>query len=238
MIDNKKILAIIPARGGSKRLPRKNILNLSGKPLVAWTIEAALNSKYVDRVVVSTDDEEISYISKKYGADVPFVRPSNLSNDKAISTDVALHSINYFENREEYFDYVILLQPTSPLRTVYNIDSSIELLQESNSNAVISVCEAEHSPLWCNRIPKNGDLSNFIDESILNKRSQDLDKFYRLNGAIYLCSIEILKKEKTFFLKDRCIAYKMQIEESIDIDNKTDFYRAVSYIDYLNYKKI
>ena len=110
---------------------------------------------------------------------------------------------------------------------------------DKNSDAVISVCEAEHSPLWCNKIPKNGDLSNFIDKSILNNRSQDLEKYYRLNGSIYLCNVQKLKKEKSFFLKDNCIAYKMKQEQSVDIDSKYDFLNAVAQIEYLkNSKKI
>jgi len=233
MICNKKLLAIIPARGGSKRLPRKNILNLAGKPLIAWTIESALNSKYIDRVIVSTDDNEIATISKKYGADIPFMRPNDIATDESTSIDVVLHSVNYFEKVGNHYDYIILLQPTSPLRTVQNIDNSIELLQAKRVDAVISVCEAEHSPLWCNKIPKDGDMSNFIDESIINKRNQDIDKYYRLNGSIYLCSTERLQKEKTFFLKDNCVAYKMKPEQSVDIDSKSDFLQAMIQIEDL-----
>jgi pseudaminic acid cytidylyltransferase len=222
MISDKKLLAIIPARGDSKRLPRKNILEFSGKPLIAWTIEAALSSKYIDRVVVSTDSQEIANISKKYGADVPFMRPDELATDEATSIDVVIHMLEELENLHEKYDYILLLQPTSPLRTAKNINDSIKLLQERNSDAIISVCEAEHSPLWCNKIP-NDDLSNFLDESILNKPSQELEKYYRLNGAIYLCSVEKLKKEATFFIKNNCIAYKMEQKNSIDIDTKLDF---------------
>jgi len=226
MIDNKRILAVIPARGGSKRLPRKNVLNLSGKPLISWTIEAALGSKYIDRVVVSTDDDEIASISKKHGADVPFIRPDELATDKATSINVVLHLLKQLEVNGEYYDFIMLLQPTSPLRTIQNIDESVELLMSSNSDAVISVCEAEHSPLWCNTIPEDGDLSNFINKSIVNKRSQDLDKYYRLNGAIYLCDIRRLKEEKTFFQNSNCHAYKMEQEQSVDIDNKVDLLLA------------
>ena len=230
MIDNKRILAIIPARGGSKRLPRKNILDLAGKPLIVWTIEAALKSEYIDHVIVSTEDDEIATISKKYGADIPFMRPNHIATDRSTSVDVVLHSINYFEKVGNHYDYIILLQPTSPLRAVQNIDQAIELLDSKKADAVISVCEAEHSPLWCNKIPKDGDMSNFIDESILNKRSQDMDKYYRLNGSIYLCNTERLQKEKTFFLKDSCIAYKMQPEQSVDIDSKSDSLQAIIQI--------
>ena len=223
MIGNKRLLAIIPARGGSKRLPRKNILNLSGKPLIAWTIEAALGSKYVDHVVVSTEDNQIAAVSKKYGADVPYMRPDNLATDESASIDAVLHTIEYLEEIGEFYNYIILLQPTSPLRTTQNINESIELLQDRKCDAVISVCEAEHSPLWCNTIPLDDDLSNFLDSSVLNKRSQDLKQYYRLNGAIYLCNTNRLKVEKTFFLKSNCIAYNMKQEKSVDIDSKSDF---------------
>jgi len=225
MIGGKKLLAVIPARGGSKRLPRKNILDLAGKPLIAWTIEAALGSKYIDRVIVSTDDKEIATISKKYGADVPFMRPSELATDEAKSVDVVLHLLEKLKKIREKYDYIILLQPTSPLRTTQNIDDSVELLQARKSDAVISVCKVEHSPLWCNLIPGD-DLSNFLDHSILNKRSQDLEQYYRLNGAIYLCNAEKLKEEKAFFLKNRCSAYKMNRESSVDIDSRMDFLYA------------
>jgi len=226
MIDGEKLLAIIPARGGSRRLPRKNILDLAGKPLIAWTVEAALASKHIDRVVVSTDDQEIADISKKYGADVPFMRPDELANDEATSIDVVLQVLEQLEVDDEEYDYIVLLQPTSPLRTTQNIDESVELLQSRNSDAVISVCEAEHSPLWCNTIPEDGDLSDFLDESILNKRSQDLEKYYRLNGAIYLCNIKKLYEEHTFFIKNMTTSIIMSKVESVDIDDFIDFMLA------------
>ena len=222
MINNKKILAIIPARGGSKRLKRKNTLDLSGRPLIAWTIEAALKSKYIDRVVVSTDDSQIANVSKKYGADVPCMRPDNLATDKSASIDTVLHMIEYLEKNGEFYSFIVLLKPTSPLRTTKNINESIELLQDRKCDAVISVCKAEHSPLWCNIIPLDSDLSNFLDSSVLNKRSQDLAQYYRLNGAIFLCNIDRLKRENTFFLKSDSVAYKMDQSRSVDIDNQVD----------------
>ena len=129
MIGNKKLLAVIPARGGSKRLPRKNILDLSGKPMISWTIDAALGSKYIDRIVVSTDDQEIAKISKDCGADIPFIRPLELATDYATSIDVVLNLIESLERNNEYYDYIMLLQPTSPLRSTKNINESVELLK-------------------------------------------------------------------------------------------------------------
>ncbi len=235
MINGKRILAIIPARGGSKRLPQKNILELSGKPLIAWTIEAALASKYIDRVVVSTDSDKIAHISKIYGADVPFLRPNSLATDKSASIDVVLQLLDKLELIDDYYDYIILLQPTSPLRTTMNIDESIMMLMDRKCDAIISVCEAEHSPLWSNIIPENGNLSNFLDESILNKRSQDLDKYHRLNGAIYICDSIRIKKEKTFFFNSNCIAYRMTQEQSIDIDTQLDFLKAEFFMNHIKY---
>ena len=238
MIDDKKLLAIIPARGASKRLPRKNILDLSGKPLIAWTIEAALGSKYIDRVVVSTDDQEIANIAKKYGADIPFIRPSELATDQTTSVDVVLHLLNQLEKIEDKYDYVILLQPTSPLRTAKNIEEAIKLLRTKNSDAVISVCESEHPPLWCNVLPDDMSMDNFLDESVKNKRSQDLSKQYRINGAIYISSVKKLKKENSFFLSNNCIAYIMKQNVSIDIDTIDDFDFALLRISNSTNQKI
>ena len=228
MIDNKRLLAIIPARGGSKRLPGKNTMELCGKPLVAWTIEAALGSKYIDRVIVSTDDDNVVMISDKYGADIPLLRPIELATDEATSIDVVLHLLTQLEHEGEEYDYTILLQPTSPLRTTDDINKSIDLLKDRRSDAVISVCEVEHSPLWCNTISDDGDLSYFLKRSILNKRSQDLEQYYRLNGAIYLCSVERIREENTFFLSSNSVAYKMSQKRSVDIDNEIDFLLAES----------
>lgn len=228
MYTNKTFLAIIPARGGSKRLPRKNVLDLCGKPLISYTIEAALKSKYIDKVIVSSDDEEILNISKKFGADI-IKRPINLANDTATTFDAIKHTI---DNVDRY-DYLILLQPTSPLRNEKHIDEAIELLEIKNANAIISVCEMVHSPLWSNTLPKDGNMSNFLKDEILNKRSQDLEKYYRLNGAIYICKTEKLLENKGFFLKDNIFAYKMNKENSIDIDDKIDFIIAKNIIGLL-----
>jgi len=219
MLNNKKILAVIPARGGSKRLHKKNILPLNGKPLIAWTIQAAKNSQYIDEFIVSTDDDEISRISIEYGSKV-LIRPGELSTDIATSIDVILHAINSI--REQY-DYIMLLQPTSPLRNNKDIDNAIELITKKDAKAVISVCESDHSPLWSNTLPEDGSMDDFIREEVKSKRSQDLPSYYRLNGAIYMAEIEGLRKEKTFFLKRKTHAYIMKRENSIDIDEPLDF---------------
>ncbi len=226
MYKNNTFLAIIPARGGSKRLPRKNILDLNGKPLIAWSIKAGLKSKYIDKVIVSSDDTEILDISQDYGADT-IKRPDNLANDTATTFDAIKHAI---ENLEKY-DYVILLQATSPLRNENHIDEAIELLESKNASAVVSVCTMDHSPLWSNILDDSLSMKSFLREGVLNKRSQDLEKYYRLNGAIYICKTDKLLEKKSFFLKDNIYAYIMSQDSSIDIDSKFDFNLAKFYID-------
>ncbi len=218
MHKNKTFLAIVPARGGSKRLPQKNILDLCGKPLIAYTIEAGFKSEYVDAVVVSSDNEDILRISQKLGAQT-IKRPHVLASDTATTYDTVKHVI---ENIEKY-DYIVLLQPTSPLRNEKHIDEAIELLEEKKADAIISVCEMEHSPLWSNTLPKDGNMGGFLSNKIVNKRSQDLEKHYRLNGAIYICGTDRLLENKSFFLKNNIFAYKMARKSSIDIDEEIDF---------------
>lgn len=218
MYKNNSFLAIIPARGGSKRLPKKNILKLGGKPLIAWSIEAGLKSKYIDKVIVSSDDDEILKISNIYGSKT-IKRPPELASDIATTFDAIKHSI---ENLEKY-DYIILLQPTSPLRNKDHIDKAIELLIKKEADAIISICEADHSPLWSNTLPQDENMQGFIRDEVKNKRSQDLEKYYRLNGAIYICKTDKLLEEKSFMLKENIFAYKMDKKSSIDIDEEIDF---------------
>lgn len=218
MFKNKTFLAIIPARGGSKRLPRKNILDLAGKPLIAWSIEAGLRSKYIDRTVVSSDDDDILTISKYYNADA-IQRPRELASDSATTFDAIKHAIESFSQ----YDYIILLQPTSPLRDNNHIDEAIELLMAKDAEAIVSVCETDHSPLWSNTLSKDGNMYGFLRDEIKNKRSQDLEKYYRVNGAIYICNTAKLLEEKTFFINDSIFAYKMDRKSSVDIDEEIDF---------------
>ena len=218
MYKDKTFLAIIPARGGSKRLPRKNVLDLCGKPLIAYSIEAGLKSKYVDKVVVSSDDDEILNISKSFRAET-IKRPDELASDTATTFDAIKHTIDNFEK----YDYIILLQPTSPLRNEKHIDEAIELLEAKKADSVVSICEMDHSPLWSNTLPEDGNMNNFLRDEVLNKRSQDLEKYYRLNGAIYICKTEKLLEEKSFFLKENIFAYVMDRKSSVDIDEEFDF---------------
>lgn len=218
MYKNKTFLTITPARGGSKRLPHKNVLDLAGKPLIAWSIEAGLKSKYIDKVIVTSDDDEILAIANEFGADI-IKRPYELASNTAISFDAIKHTI---ENVEKY-DYVVLLQPTSPLRTAEQIDEAIELLERKKADAIISVCEMNHSPLWSNTLPNDNSMRGFLGDEVLNKRSQDLPPYYRLNGAIYICKTDRLLAEESFFIKESIYAYVMDRESSVDIDEKLDF---------------
>lgn len=218
MYKNKTFLAIIPARGGSKRLPRKNVLDLAGKPLIAWSIEAGLKSKYIDKVLVTSDDDEILEVSKIYGSDT-IKRPAELASDTSTTFDAIKHAIDNTKN----YDYIVLLQPTSPLRDEKHIDEAVELLMKKYAEAMISVSEMDHSPLWSNILPDNMSMGGFLRDEVLNKRSQDLPTYYRLNGAIYICKTARLLQEKSFFIKDSIYAYAMDRESSIDIDEKIDF---------------
>ena len=219
MLSDKKILALIPARGGSKRLPRKNILPMGGKPLIVWTIEASLSSSYIDRTIVSTDNKEIKDISLSSGAEV-VDRPLELSGDEVPTVPVVKHTLSTIQ---ENYDYLILLQPTTPLRTKQHIDEAFHTLIRTNADAVISVCESEHSPLWANILPSDGNLKNFRRADIKSVRSQDLPKYHRTNGAIYICEVSRLLEECTFYIKDNIFSYIMDKIYSVDIDDQFDF---------------
>lgn len=217
-------LAIIPARKGSKRLPGKNILDLNGKPLITYTIEAALKSKYISSIVVTSDDEQVLDIAKKYKVNT-INREKELASDTATSTDVVLDAIK----KQKRYDYILLLQPTSPLRTTNHINESIELLLEKKADSVISMCEVEHPIQWCTKLDETQSLDNFI-QNFDTRRSQDLEKYYRLNGAIYIIKTTKFIEKKTFFINKNNFCYLMNKEDSIDIDAKIDFLIAQTLI--------
>jgi len=213
-------------------LPRKNVLPLAGKPLIVWSIEAALASVYIDKTIVSTDDAEIAEISRKAGASVPFMRPPELASDTATSADVVMHVLENLDSQNDYYDYIVLLQPTSPLRTNTDIDAAFELCIEKDANSIISVCETDHSPLWENTLPPDHSMVGFINESIAKLRSQDLPTYYRINGAIYISKTDDFKVRRTFFIPEKIYAFIMPKERSIDIDTALDFAIAESVIKF------
>jgi len=191
--------------------------------LIAWSIEQAKHCDDIHRIVVSTDDDQIAKFANEYGAEVPFMRPVELASDTASTIDVILHVLGWFKKYENYRpEYVLLLQPTSPLRTSEDIDSVMQALMDKDARAVVSVCETDHHPWWSNTLPESGSMKDFLRLEILNKRRQELPVFYRLNGAVYLAEVEYLFEYNGFFGPDT-FAYKMPRERSVDIDSAMDF---------------
>lgn len=216
-----KNIAIIPARSGSKGVKDKNIRNLCGKPLMAYTIEAAIKSGEFDEVMVSTDSEKYAEIARKSGANVPFLRSKATASDTASSWDMVDEVLLNYEKLGKSFDTFCLLQPTSPLRTMEDIKDAYQIYRDKAVFAVVSVCEAEHSPLWCGHLPINHEFINFVQPENLKQR-QAGRKFYRLNGAIYIVNISRFEKDRQLYKKGS-FAYIMSQEKSIDIDTEIDF---------------
>lgn len=214
-------MAIIPARGGSKRLDRKNVRPLRGKPLIAWTIEAAVRSQFVDHVLVTSEDDEILSVAEAFGAST-LKRPKGLAEDHTSTIEVLKHALR----KSAKYDFVVLLQPTSPLRTEEHIDAAIRYLIDKSADAVISVTEMTHSPLWANTLPVDGSMQGFLRSDVQGVRSQDLPSFYRVNGAIYICEVNRFLAERTFFIRDNVYAYRMDRASSVDIDVELDFFWA------------
>lgn len=218
MINNKKVLAIIPARGGSKGIPRKNIRSLGGKPLIAWTIEEGKKSKFIDKLIVSSEDSEIIEVAQSYGCDVPFVRPEYLAQDETPGIDPVIHALKELPN----YDYVVLLQPTSPMRLSEDIDNCIREMLENEAPACVTVTEPEKSPYWMYTLQENSLLQPLIPQKEFAARRQDLPSVYALNGAVYVASKEWLLETESF-LTDQTTAYIMPKSRSYDIDDEADF---------------
>ncbi|EKQ51122.1 MULTISPECIES: acylneuraminate cytidylyltransferase family protein [unclassified Clostridium] len=216
------IIAIIPARGGSKGIPRKNIKEINGKPLISYTIAEAKKSHYINRIIVSTEDEEIAQISQKYGGEVPFLRPRELAEDNTPGIDPIIHCINWLKENENYDpEYVCLLQCTSPFRKFNQINEAIERLISENADSIVSVCESEISPYWMKKI-NDGKMQDFMDDIPFYARRQDVPKVYRLNGAIYIAKTSVLLAKQNWYTEST-LAYVMDRNSSIDIDDMTDF---------------
>lgn len=227
MYNNSRILALIPARGGSKGIPGKNIRDLNGKPLIAYTVCAARNSKYIDKVVVSTDSQEIASVAQKYGAEIPFLRPAELATDTSKSIDSMIHCIKSLSKMGENFDTVLLLQPTSPLRDSMDIDAAIETFYRYGGEGLVSVSAVDDHPILIRSLNEKGELRNLLNQGSTYRR-QDMPRFYRVNGAIYIySSTEILKG---ISLNDGRIPYIMEKKHSVDIDSLSDFYLADYYL--------
>ena len=224
MYNNKKILAIIPARGGSKGLPGKNIKPLCGKPLIGWTIEQAQSSKYIDEIFVSTDSNEIAAVAEDFGIKVPFLRPAELATDTSPSSAFVLHTIDYYRNKGQEFDYILLLEPTSPLRDITDINIAIEqLLNHDTAKSIVGVSKVEAThPAFLVDISKEGLLKPYLKE-MKTLRRQELSDLYFFEGSLYLSDIDFYIKEQTFY-HDLTLPYVVPKYKAYEIDDIEDFY--------------
>ena len=216
-------IAIIPARSGSKGLPDKNIRLVNGKPLIAYTIKAALESGCFDTVHVSTDSERYAEIAREFGADVPFLRSAELATDTASTWDAVREVLARYAELGRKFDTMMLMQPTTPLRTGEDVKAAYALLREKQAKSVIAVCEVDHSPLWCDTIPDSGSMKGFGRKDLAWVNRQDLRPYYRVNGAIYLLSVDgISIPPDDDIYEDNCYALFMDRKKSVDIDSEDD----------------
>jgi CMP-N,N'-diacetyllegionaminic acid synthase len=232
MFYGNRIIAIIPARSGSKGLPDKNIRILNGKPLIAYSIDAAREAGIFDEIFLSTDSRKYADIAVQYGANVPFLRSDELATDTASSWDCVREAIDQYHTIGKDFDIFVVLQPTSPLRTPQDIVAAVETMMLNNADAVVSVCEADHSPLWCNTLPENKSLNGFLRQEILTKTRQELPTYYRINGAVYVVRTEYFLRSENIY-DCSSFAYIMPRENSVDIDTPLDF----SIAEYLLIRK-
>ncbi|MEO5378966.1 MAG: acylneuraminate cytidylyltransferase family protein [Magnetococcus sp. DMHC-6] len=234
MIAGKSVLAVIPARGGSKGLPRKNILSFAGKPLLAWTIETAQACPYIDRLLVSSEDEEIISTARQWGCEVPFVRPLELATDQATAVQVAKHVL---QSLSETYDYLVWLQPTSPLRLSEDITQCLSICVQEGVLACVSVTEAGKSPYWMYSLNKHNELQPILAEDFSRHNRQALPVVYALNGAILVCRVDHFL-EKGYFMNGKTRGYVMPTQRSWDIDTELDF-RIAEFLqqDILNKKQ-
>lgn len=233
--ETDNMLAIIPARGGSKGVPGKNIKELCGKPLIAYTIEAALKAQEIDRVVVTTDSKEIADVAIQYGAEVPFMRPSYLAGDDSSAVDAYLHAVEFLEERDGLrIDKFVVLLPTAPFRDEYEIDHAIQTMKKSACTTLVSVVEADVPASWYYRMNEDMIIRNagFDSDNAIKNRQMNC-RYYVPNGAIYILDYQLLKNERTYYTDDT-IGYLMTKEKSIDIDTEDDF----KYTEYLLKQKI
>ena len=218
MIEDKSVIAVIPARGGSKGLPGKNIREIAGKPLIAWTIEEAKRSRYIDRLVLSSDDPEIIGVARNWGCDVPFIRQAELAMDDTPGVAPLLHALACIS---EKYDYALLLQPTSPLRLAADIDGCLERCTKRSAPACVTVTEPAKSPYWMYQLDAGDRLVPLMDKGYTSQRRQDLPTVYVLNGAVYAVKAGWVEQHRTF-LTPETVAYVMPHERSIDVDSEQD----------------
>ena len=223
LADGRRVIAIIPARSGSKGLPDKNIKLLSGKPLMVYTIEAAIDSGLFDIVHVSTDSNRYADIARQYGGDVPFLRSQELSGDSASTWDAVKEVVQRYRAMGMEFDVCAVLQPTSPLRQSWHIRAAFQQYEDRNAISLTSVVEVEHPVQWCFALDGSLSMGGFAESKYRNARRQDLTKHFRENGAIYITQVECILQDGFDFYSNDCIAYIMGRADSIDIDDEIDF---------------
>lgn len=224
--DRPRVLGLIPARGGSKSIPLKNVATLAGKPLIYYTIQAALESGVLDRLVVSTDSDKIAEAALSAGAEVPFMRPAELALDDTPGIEPPVHALEWFAKEADYRpDYLMTLQPTSPFRTADDIRAAVEIAQDKSADAVVSVCEVHDHPYWTKSISDDGKLADFLPLERDYVRRQDLPPAYVLNGAIYMARAQLILEKRTYY-SDDTYAYVMPRERSLDIDTAWDLHLA------------
>jgi N-acylneuraminate cytidylyltransferase len=224
MIDGQKVLGLVVARGGSKGLPGKNIRVVGGKPLLAWTIEAAAASRHIDRLVLSSDDDAIMDVARAYGCEVPFRRDAALAKDETPAIDVVVDAMD----RCPGYDWLVLLQPTSPLRTTQDIDAAIDLCMQRGAPACVSVCEVRQSPYWMYLLEPDSTMTPLLPAHRATRR-QDLPQVYTLNGAVYVAKQSWLRSTRDF-KAEGCVAYRMPVERSVDVDTYPDLQLIESYL--------
>lgn len=224
MIDNYRVLVIITARAGSKGLPGKNSKLLNGKPLIAWPILAAKGSSYVDKIIVSTDGEHIATLAREYGAETPFIRPEALAQDTSTSIDVVEHALDFLSQNKENFDYLVLLEPTSPLTESIDIDNALAQLHNNtvNAKAIVGVTAVEDShPDFCLSLNNNGCIVSY-QKNFSSTRRQELSDVYRFDGSLYISDIPTLLEKKSFY-HPQTLPYILPKWKSFEIDDLTDF---------------
>ena len=225
MINNKSVLAFIPARGGSKSIANKNIQKIAGQEMIGYTIQAALNTKACDRIIVSTDDDEISAVARKYGAEVPFRRPAHLAGDTAHMIDVIKQGMEWIEKHDRKYDIFLYLQPTNPLRKAKHILEAFQIFFDNGANSVASVNKTRHIPGRTSPLPEDGRLNNFVDKETMQMNRQELQQYYELNGAIEMIRWDVMKAEWNWY-GGQSYAYVIPEPFGLDIDTPLDMHFA------------
>ena len=229
IFKSQRCLGIITARSGSKGVPNKNIRDLCGKPLISYAVEVGLDCPYIESVMVTTDNKEIEVVAKRAGAEVPFLRPSNLALDSSRQEDAILHAMDWYEANREKFDFICLLQPTEPLRSLKTLNKAFEILFASEADGIMSVIKAEANPTNSNLLPNNGTFQGFIDKQKYVFNRQEAPNYYRLNGLIAISRWEAFRKFETF-AHDKSLTMIVDSVEGLDIDNPVDFILAEALI--------